>query len=379
MAVGTALKAMGHLVTIYDGPIDGIPMDFDHYGFGPTTPEYPYARAVRGKIKSNNQKAKVVIGGSFATLNRERCLRDGFDCVVSGDGEIAAGQAFENGASSIVAPERPLDEYPIIDRSLIKGGDYGYVLDGKICTTMVTSRGCPNQCAFCCKNYRTVRLRSSLNVINEIAMLKFFFKYDAVAFPDDNFILDRKRTETISSYLKHLGMKWRCLVRADLVVKFGDNFIKMMADSGCVEVGIGIESGSDKILDGINKGESVETIKKSVRLLKQEGIRVKGFFIVGLPGESRQTIEETRKFLDEMNLDDLDVKIFQPYPGSPIWDDKKSYDIDWDDQDFGDMFYKGRPGEYFGSVRTSSLTTEQIVSAWVDMEKTYKKCAISAS
>lgn len=375
MAVGTALKKRGHFVTIHEEGEDTIPMDFEYYGLGPTTPEYPYALMARGKIKYHNPKAKVVIGGPFATLNHERCMRDGFDCVVSGDGELISEQAFDNGSAYLIAPERPLDEYPIVDRSLVNG-HYRYMLCGKLATTMVTSRGCPNKCAFCCKNYKTVRLRSASNVIDEIARLHFFFKYDAVAFPDDNFILDRNRTEIISAYLRKLGMKWRCLVRADLAVKYGSKFIGMMAESGCVEVGIGIESGSDKILSAINKGETVKTIKEAVRISKAEGVRVKGFFIVGLPGESQDTIDDTKRFLDEMKLDDVDVKIFQPYPGSPIWDNKESYDIDWDDQDFGDMFYKGRPGEYFGSVRTSGLTNKQIVKSWVDLESNYKKCVI---
>ena len=147
----------------------------------------------------------------------------------------------------------------------------------------------------------------------------------------------------------------------------------MMADCGCTHVGMGVESGSEKILKNVNKGESVKTIKHALNILKDAGIRTKGFFIVGLPGETHDTLAETKRFLDKMQLFDVDIKIFQPYPGSPIYDNKEKYDINWDDIPLQDMFYKGRPGEYHGTVRTSTLTTEEIKQEWIDMEAIYKR------
>jgi len=237
---------------------------------------------------------------------------------------------------------------------------------------MMTSQGCPYKCAFCAKNYKTVRLRNLGKVFEEIAQIHLTFGYNAIAFPEDIFILYKTRVEKICNCLKEFGIIWRCLVRADLIVKYGMDFLKIMADSGCIEVGMGIESGSDEILETINKGETVDIIKTAIKMLKDSGIKVKGFFIVGLPGESQKTLDETRKFLEEISLEDVDIKIFQPYPGSPIWDNKEYYDIQWNDIDYHKMFYKGRPGEYYGNIRTKSLTTEQIYSNWVEMENTYK-------
>jgi radical SAM superfamily enzyme YgiQ (UPF0313 family) len=137
---------------------------------------------------------------------------------------------------------------------------------------------------------------------------------------------------------------------------------------------MGIESGSDKILKTINKGETVSDIKKAIYILKNKNIEVKGFFIVGLPGETQETIDETVAFLDEMNLDDVDIKIYQPYPGTPIWENKDKYEISWsDDLDYSKQFYKGRPEEYYGNIRTPALTNEQIRRNWVEMEAQYKK------
>jgi radical SAM superfamily enzyme YgiQ (UPF0313 family) len=168
-------------------------------------------------------------------------------------------------------------------------------------------------------------------------------------------------------------MFWRCLVRADIVVKHGGEFVKMMSASGCTSVGMGIESGSDKILSIVNKKETVKTTKLAIKMIKDKGIKVKGFFILGLPGESQETLDETRMFLDEMELDDVDIKIYQPYRGAPIHDNKDAYDIQWDEpKDLGNTFYKGRAGEYYGNIRTSSLTTAQIYQQWVEMENKYK-------
>lgn len=373
LAVGTGLRMQGHQVVIHDGLLDDIPMDFGHYGFGPTSPEYPHALKALQRIRCRNHGAKVIIGGPHATLNPGDCLRDGFDCVVIGDGELAAGTAMEDGLRLVYGESRPLDEYPIPDRNLLNLDRYNYRLREQRATTLMTGRGCPYHCAFCCKNHDSVRLRSAEKVIQEIQYLHDDFGFKALAFPEDIFILNRKRTDAVAQHLRALQVIWRCLVRADLCVKYGQSFLEMLAESGCVEVGMGIESGSPRILKTINKGETVETIQEAIRMLKEAGIRIKGYFILGLPGETVDTIAETTQFLETAQLDDIDVKIYQPYPGSPIWEHREHYDISWKDGDLASTFYKGRPGEYFGSVSTSGLTTAELVSAWTKMEATYKK------
>ncbi|MHC4397759.1 MAG: B12-binding domain-containing radical SAM protein, partial [Planctomycetota bacterium] len=275
----------------------------------------------------------------------------------------------------IYSDEEPLDKYPRPDRSLLNIKGYKYFLNDRLATTIVTGRGCPYHCAFCCKNHGSIRLLSAEKAIGEIDYLHDEFGYNALAFPEDIFILNKQRAETIFAHLKKRDIISRCLVRADVIVKHGSDFVKIMADSGCTGVGMGIESGSDTILKNINKGESIGTIKKAVRMIKDTGIYIKGFFIVGLPGESKETLFETKAFLEDMQLDDVDIKIFQPYPGSPIWENKEAYDIQWSDNiNYGEQFYKGRLGEYFGSIKTSNLTTDQIYSEWVSMEGEFKVC-----
>jgi radical SAM superfamily enzyme YgiQ (UPF0313 family) len=160
------------------------------------------------------------------------------------------------------------------------------------------------------------------------------------------------------------------------VVKHGTELTDAMYQSGCVEVGIGIESGSDRILDLIDKGENTDTIKNGIGMLRKSGIRVKGFFIVGLPGEHRDSINETREFIRDVPLDAADFTLYQPYKGSPIWDNKEKYDIDWNEAAPGQRFYKGQPGQYTSTVRTSFYTSEQLIILRDYLEREFK-CPLS--
>jgi anaerobic magnesium-protoporphyrin IX monomethyl ester cyclase len=372
MAVGAGLKRDGHKVVIYDGELEQLPLDYDYYGFGPTSPEYPHALDCLHRIKKANPLARVVIGGPHVTLLHEQCRDDGFDCMVVGDGENEASRAFFGYDEIIHAESLPLDEYPIADRTLVDIKSYSFRLHDRPTTTVMGSRGCPFQCAFCCKNHNRVRLSSAERMIEEIGILHEQFGYDAVAFPEDIFILDKARTKKVCAYLKEKGIIWRCLVRADLIIRYGSEFIDMMVDSGCVGVGLGIESGSNTILKNVNKGETAEQMVAAVKLLKDRGMFVKGFFIVGLPGENEDTLAETDAFLREVQMDDIDCKIFQPYPSSPIGDNPDQYDIKWEAIPLEYTFYKGVPGEYYGNISTSALSNDRIVEAWTYFEQTYK-------
>jgi len=378
MAVGAGLKQSGHDVVVYDGEIEQLPLDYDYYGFGPTSPEYPAALDCLHRIKQARPQARVVIGGPHATLVQGQCLDDGFDSVVVGDGEDAASKALFDDTRLVFGENRHLDEYPIADRSLVDIRSYRFRLHDKPATTVMGSRGCPFDCAFCAKNHNCVRLNTAARLCKEIGMLHDKYGYRAIAFPEDIFTLSRSRTLQVCAFLKGKGIIWRCLVRADLTLKYGPGFIDTMLDSGCVGVGVGIESGSDTILRNVNKRESASQMRRAIAMLKSRGLFVKGFFIVGLPGESEETLAETEQFLRDVQLDDIDAKIFQPYPGSPIYNHKERYDIDWDAIPLEYTFYKGRPGEYYGNIRTSSLSSERIVKAWRHLENTYKDWTFAA-
>jgi len=143
----------------------------------------------------------------------------------------------------------------------------------------------------------------------------------------------------------------------------------LMKESGCVEVGIGVESGSDTILKNVQKVETVEDIEGGIKTLRAAGIRVKAFFIVGLPGENKETLAETEQFLDRVPLDDVDFTIYSVYPGSPVHDNPQDYDIQWE----GTAHFKGIPGQYKSTVRTKALSEEEIVDARDYLESKFKR------
>jgi len=365
LAVGTALKRQNCCVTVRD---EAVPWS-DWYGVGPTTPEYPMAKELLHKIKRDRPDAKTMIGGTHASIFPERCLADGFDLVVVGDGENLKREMLTSGVVRL--PEVPLDSYPIADRDILENDGYHYEINGIPATTLVTSRGCPYRCAFCSKYSTSVRFRSADLVNDEIDYLHGVFGFDAMMFFDDTFILRPQRVLTICEHLKALGIAWRCFVRGDLIMRHGRDFVKIMADSGCIEVGMGVESGSDAILKNIQKGETVSDIRLATELLDQCGIRVKAFFILGLPGESPGTLKETVHLANELPFSSCDFTIFQPYAGSPICENKQDYDIDWDGLPADGSHFKGRPGEYHCRVRTSSLTSECIEDARDQLELSY--------
>jgi radical SAM superfamily enzyme YgiQ (UPF0313 family) len=113
---------------------------------------------------------------------------------------------------------------------------------------------------------------------------------------------------------------------------------------------------------------------EAVKLCHNAGIRVKGFFIIGLPGENGQSIKETMEFLEEADLDDVDITVFTPYPGSLIYKNKDKFDINFTD-DYEHAWFKGRPNSYFTTVSTLSLNSQDILGFRREIEKRFKKVA----
>jgi radical SAM superfamily enzyme YgiQ (UPF0313 family) len=147
--------------------------------------------------------------------------------------------------------------------------------------------------------------------------------------------------------------------------------LKLLKDSGCVEVLAGLESMHQPILNSISKGTKVDDNYKITRLCKEVGIKLKALLIIGLPGENLESIYSLYKYLYYEKPDDFDLTIYTPYPNSPIWDKPEKYDITID-FDNADSWYKGKEGEYTSAVSTSALTKQEII-AWRDvLEKEFK-------
>ena len=354
---------------VHDGTISEIPSGFSHYAISATTPQFVLAKEALAHIREIAPKAQIVIGGPHATVDPDSCKKAGFDSVVMGEGETALFLAVDWFADIVSVP---FHGYLSPDRSALDIRSYRYYIDNRLATSVMTSRGCPYSCAFCCKSAGKCRLFPSELVINELTELHEVYGYDAFMFFDDIFISDRARLAEILATITPWKVKWRGFVRADLLVKGGVEMVRAMKDSGCVEIGMGIESGSEYILKTINKGESLQVIRDAIELAHNAGIRVKGFFIVGLPSESWETVKETEKFCQKTKLDDMDFTIFQPFKGSHIYNNCSQYDINWHEEGLKDLWYKGKQGGYYSNVWTSHLWKDEIVEARDYLERNCK-------
>ncbi len=367
MYISSYLKSKGVEVTIFDmaanKSLEIKDIDrHDIFAFTATTPNYPISYTEMIKLKSIYPDSLYVIGGAHATCFHEKIKRD-WDAVMVGEGEITLFEYSKNPVHGIISgigkELENLDVLPIPDRNFKGFNNYEYELNGLNTTTAITSRGCPYKCAFCCKTWGGgVRYHSAEYVINEAKILKDK-GFDAIMYYDDNLTLVRDRAIKICEGLKSLGLKWRCFIHANTVDR---ELLKKMYDSGCVQVGMGVESGSDRILKIINKKITKEKVKKVIQIAKEVGISIKTFMIIGLPGEDINSVMETYDFLKEAQPDDFDITIYTPFPMTSIWNNKSEYDINFDKEnlDYSKMFYKGIAGNYCSQVSTKGLSREQI-------------------
>ena len=292
---------------------------------------------------------KVVIGGVHPTFLPYDTLKDsGCDYVVLGEAELAllklAQSGFVNkgisgvystadlqgGEKQIAKAERieKLDELPFPDWEQMNPRSYPKAPHGAIARNypigvITTTRGCPCTCTFCASPGfydGKIRFRTPSNVMSEIKFLVDHFGVREIHFEDDNFTFRRQHVETLCNLIIESGIEisWACPngVRAD---KVDENLISLMKKSGCYYFAYGIESANQEILDNVRKHEKIIEIEQSINLAARCGISCQGFFIFGLPGETRSSIDQTIRFAKESRLARAQFLILDVVPGSELW------------------------------------------------------------
>ncbi len=244
---------------------------------------------------------------------------------------------------------------------------YEYKIDGRNTTTIITSRGCPFACAFCVDgNNKKLRLANVGRVRKEIDEI-YKLGYQSLMFFDDIFTMKKDRLADIALYMLSRDIIYRCFTHVNFVNK---DMCQTLEQTGCKEVGIGIESGNDRVLKKIGKGFNSEKALNATKMLKRYGIRTKVFLMLGLPGESYESIGDTKEWLMKAEPDDFDISLYQPFPDTRIWDDKSKYELEWDKGI--PKFYKGKAGEYESTVHTPYLTTKQLIQERDQIEEDFK-------
>ena len=344
------------------------------FGISSTTPQFPVAIRILKAIKSVKPESMVIIGGPHPSVQPQSC--DMFDKIVMGEGENAIFKALEKGGEKYIDSSKAdslisdLDTIAFPARHLIDMKSYHYEINNEPATSIITQRGCPFGCAFCCGRYipyyRNVRYRSPENVRRELEELNNRYGFKAFMFYDDEFNLNKRRTIELCEHIKPLGIIFRCFVKAEL---FDEEIAKAMRNAGCFEILSGVESGSERLLKyRIKKHTTPEINSRTRKLAKQHGIRFKALMSIGHPGEDEESILATKQWLLDNAPDDFDITIIQPYPGSSLYDHPEDFpDLIYSKPDFDSevAFYKGKIGEYRSYVRTPKLTEKEI-SHWRD-------------
>ena len=291
---------------------------------------------------------KVFIGGIPPTFMPKQTLIDtGADYVSLGEGEISLKKLLDanfdgTGIQGIYnlenLPDKPikgekvenLDDLPMPDWGQISPKSYPRAPHGAVTKNypigiIITTRGCPYGCKFCASpNFydRKIRFRSPKNVVDEIEYLVKNHGVKEIHFEDDNFTLKRSHAYEVCKMIvdRKIKITFTCPngIRADKVDK---ELLLMMKKAGCYCFAYGIESANPQILKNINKDEDIETIKKSIDIAADCGIDCVGFFIFGLPGETKQSIEQSINFALSSKLTRAQFMILDVLPGCNLYDD----------------------------------------------------------
>lgn len=316
----------------------------------------------------------LIAGGAHPTYMSQECLEH-FDYVIQGEADYqlpALLSRIQLGGelNRVFSNHEPCDinMIPYPDRKALPIRSYHYLLNGEEATTMITSRSCPYSCSYCGKISSKYRVQSAIRTVDEIWHINKTYGYKAFMIFDDTFAVGKRRLKEIAWLLRNNKFIFRCFGRSDLLTP---EVCSILKELNVVEVGVGIESGSNEVLKINMKGTSREQNFQAVKNLRKEGIRAKAFLIVGLPGETKETIDETRSWIEIAKPDDIDVSVFQPMPGSDVYKNPEKYDIQIDRNLVG-TWYKGTPGRYLSSSSTKTLTAEQIVSYRDEIESHYK-------
>ena len=321
-------------------------------------------------IKQILPDAKVIVGGPSATTCSDYLMKcNSIDILVLGEGEKTiveltkyllknteiqsldkingiAYRKIENN-TIIYTPPRSLindiDEIPIPDReSMFFVDAKGKLQKMNSFADILTSRGCPYLCTFCCAyvvwGTRKPRIRSVDNVVKEIISLKTRFNQNFFIFWDDMFTFDRERTIELCKRIieEKINITWLCLLRINTI---DAKLLDIMKKAGCVEIQTGIESGSDRILKLIKKGITINMIKRKALIIRKSGIKWRIFLIIGFPTETRIEIDQTINLVNEIKPDYVDISMFCPYPGTALHKELRDNGLLGKDFMKSDMWY----------------------------------------
>jgi radical SAM superfamily enzyme YgiQ (UPF0313 family) len=391
------------------------------FGITGTTPQIPAVSRITDVIRRQSPESRVILGGPHATLvhaayRKEKLagatgratnafaeLENRFDVLVAGDGEKAIFRALGEHAPKLVDADdsktdlflinSDLDVLPWPARHLVDVNSYHYSIEGHRALSLISQLGCPFNCGFCGGRnspfLRKIRTRSVQNVVAEIEHLHRTYGVTGFMFYDDELNVNKRliveMMNAIADLQGRLGVEFRLrgFIKSQL---FTEDQAEAMHRAGFRWILVGFESGSPRILRNIEKRATREENTQCMEIAGKHGLKVKALMSLGHPGESAETIQETREWLLEVRPDDFDATIITVYPGTPYYDEAIPHPGRtgvWVYSHFGDRlysqevdysavaeYYKGDPnGGYTSFVSTDFLEPEEIVAMRDDLER----------
>ena len=356
LSIAAYLAQKGHDVFVYDCLGPDAPLDLQKQtqailayqpqivGFSATTSSFPDAADLAQLIKKQTPDIITVCGGVHVSALEGNLLHNYpvFDFLVSGEGEetiaeLAAGfntaeikgliwrckeEVITNEPRSKISD---LDSLPFPAYEKLKGFplDYHLPLFSYINTpgaTMITSRGCMYQCSYCDRSVfkKGFRYNSAAYIYEHMKYLHDKFGVRHINIYDDLFTANRQRIVELCEKLNRYPLKinFNCAVRVGYT---DDDLLKMLKDAGCLMVSLGIESADPAMLSRHKSGVTLDEVRDTVQRIQKAGLRAKGLFMMGLPGETEESIKRTSDFIITLGLDDMNMAKFTPFPGAPLW------------------------------------------------------------
>ena len=422
LKVAASLEAAGKSVGVLD--LSGIENYLDvlslflatfrngYIGITATTPQMPAAHLITKRIRAVASSVRIILGGPhvtvvYAAVRKERKdnrigraatalqkLVDLYDVLCIGDGEAAIFEAIgtdtlkiidaDNRKGSLFQTRDQYAESPFPARHLIDLDSYHYEIEGHRATSLISQLGCPMQCGFCSGRsspmLRIIRTRPTSIVIEEITQIYDVYGYTGFMFYDDELNINKSSFMDLLGCLTklqtHLRIEFRLrgFIKAEL---FDEEQAKAMYEAGFRWILCGFEAADERILININKRATIEDNTAVVQIAHKHGLKVKALMSIGHPGETHESVLSIHDWLIVQKVDDFDVTIITPYPGSPYYDEAheqedglyvygqpttgdRLYMREVDYTEYVD-YYKGMPGEYVSLVHTNSLTEIKLV------------------
>lgn len=366
--IAAVLEKAGYPVTLLDANALGLkPEDIpphvagaDVIGLTAMTPTISTALSITRNLKAARPHLKIIMGGAHATMlpQETMSLAPEIDVIVRGEGDetvievlkalegnlplnSVAGITYRAEGKITTTPDRPcvidIDGLPFPAYHLLPLKSYRpHPPHGMLMpfAAMVTSRGCPYRCAYCSKPVFGSRFRgqSPERVVAELEYLKKEFGAREVAFYDDSFTLDKKRIHAICERILGSGLKiaWTCETRVNLVDR---KLLHHMKQAGCYAVAYGIESASPEIIKVLHKDTTIMQVEEAVQHSREAGLQVIGYFMLGSPGETPETIRKTIDFAKRLKVDFAQFSVTTPFPGTELYDiymQNRKESISWD-------------------------------------------------